>query len=77
MLPSAYIETSVISYLTGRQSRDAIAAAHQQLTRDWWSSGALVSKSMFRNWLYRSRVEVMRLLRVLVWTRSPGIRLFE
>jgi predicted nucleic acid-binding protein len=36
MLPSAYIETSVISYLTGRQSRDAIAAAHQQLTRDWW-----------------------------------------
>jgi predicted nucleic acid-binding protein len=36
MLPTAYIETSVISYLTGRQSRDAIAAAHQQLTRDWW-----------------------------------------
>jgi predicted nucleic acid-binding protein len=36
LLPSAYIETSVISYLTGRRSRDEISAAHQQLTRDWW-----------------------------------------
>jgi predicted nucleic acid-binding protein len=36
MLPTAYIETSVISYLTARRSRDPISAAHQQLTRDWW-----------------------------------------
>ena len=36
MLPKAYVETSVISYLTSRGSRDQIAAAHQQLTRDWW-----------------------------------------
>jgi predicted nucleic acid-binding protein len=36
MLPKTYVETSVISYLTARQSRDQIAAAHQQLTRDWW-----------------------------------------
>jgi predicted nucleic acid-binding protein len=32
----AYIETSVISYLTARPSRDLITAAHQQLTIDWW-----------------------------------------
>src|SRR2546423_15148798 len=31
-----YIETSVISYLTARPSRDLITAAHQQLTTDWW-----------------------------------------
>jgi hypothetical protein len=31
-----YIETSVISYLTARPSRDLITAAHQQLTIDWW-----------------------------------------
>src|SRR5918911_5711380 len=31
-----YIETSVISYLTARPSRDLITAAHQQLTVDWW-----------------------------------------
>jgi predicted nucleic acid-binding protein len=33
---SAYVETSVVSYLTARPSRDLIAAAHQQITRDWW-----------------------------------------
>ena len=36
MLPKAYIETSIVSYLTARPSRDALATAHQQLTRDWW-----------------------------------------
>src|SRR4051812_7853932 len=36
MLPTAYIETSVISYLTARRSKDPISAAHQQITRDWW-----------------------------------------
>ena len=33
-----YLETSVISYLTALPSRDLIVAAHQQITRDWWSS---------------------------------------
>jgi predicted nucleic acid-binding protein len=31
-----YIETSVISYLTAKPSRDIIIAAHQELTRYWW-----------------------------------------
>ncbi|MCP4155853.1 MAG: type II toxin-antitoxin system VapC family toxin [bacterium] len=35
---SLYIETSVVSYLTGRLSRNLIVAAHQQLTRDWWDN---------------------------------------
>jgi predicted nucleic acid-binding protein len=30
------IETSVISYLTARPSRDIVIAGHQQTTRDWW-----------------------------------------
>jgi len=34
--PKAYIETSVISYLVARASRDALASGHQQLTRQWW-----------------------------------------
>jgi hypothetical protein len=31
-----YVETSVVSYLTGSPSRDLIIAAHQQITREWW-----------------------------------------
>ena len=38
MNPTVYVETSVISYLTARRSRDIVIAAHQQLTRRWWRS---------------------------------------
>src|SRR3972149_6137720 len=31
-----YIETSVISYLTAKPSRDLIVAGHQQITTEWW-----------------------------------------
>lgn len=31
-----YIETSFISYLTARPARTIVAAAHQQITQDWW-----------------------------------------
>lgn len=36
MKPRVYLETSVISYLTGRPNRDLVTAAHQQITREWW-----------------------------------------
>jgi len=36
MKPVAYIETSVVSYLTARPSRDVVIMAHQQATREWW-----------------------------------------
>ena len=35
-METVYIETSVVSYLTARPSRDLVVAAHQQITRDWW-----------------------------------------
>ncbi len=35
--PTVYIETSVVSYLTGRPHGDLITAAHQKATQDWWS----------------------------------------
>lgn len=44
MKKSIYIETSIVSYLTARTSRDLITAARQQLTQDWWA----LKRSNFR-----------------------------
>jgi predicted nucleic acid-binding protein len=38
MKSSVYIETSVISYLTAKPSRDLIVVAHQQITNEWWEN---------------------------------------
>lgn len=38
MKETVYIETTVVSYLTGRPSRDMVVAAHQELTRQWWET---------------------------------------
>lgn len=36
MKSSIYIESSVISYLSSRPSRDVIVAARQAISHDWW-----------------------------------------
>jgi hypothetical protein len=33
---TVYLETTIVSYLTARPSRDVVLAAHQTLTRAWW-----------------------------------------
>jgi len=38
MKPRVYIETTVVSYLTARATRDIVAQARQKITRQWWDS---------------------------------------
>ena len=36
-MESVYLETTFISYLVARPSRDLVVAAHQRTTQDWWA----------------------------------------
>src|SRR5947207_437793 len=38
MTDRVYIETTFVSYLTARPSRDLIVAGHQQISCDWWDA---------------------------------------
>lgn len=38
MKSKLYLETTIVSYLTAKPSRDLIVAAHQQITQEWWET---------------------------------------
>jgi hypothetical protein len=38
MNPKVYVETSILSYLAARPSRDTVTAGRQALTRHWWDA---------------------------------------
>jgi predicted nucleic acid-binding protein len=38
MKPKLYVETSIVSYLTARASRDVVINANQQLAQEWWEN---------------------------------------
>ena len=38
MITTVYIESTIISYLSAKPSRDLIVAAHQQITNEWWDT---------------------------------------
>jgi len=44
MTQSIYIETSIVSYLTSRPSKDVIKLACQQITKLWWEHGRLATQ---------------------------------
>jgi hypothetical protein len=41
MKPRVYVETTVLSYLAARPSKDAVTAGRQVLTRKWWDAERL------------------------------------
>lgn len=56
MKSTVYIETSVVSYLVARMSRDLVVAGHQQITQEWWE--------VRNDWeLYASRLVVAEAMR--------------
>lgn len=65
MKPAVYVETSVISYLTARPSRDLVVAARQEVTRQWWDGAAgrfeLLISPMVRDELGQGDAEAARL----------------
>lgn len=81
MQPLVYIETSIISYLAARPSRELVTAAHQQLTADWWSSArpafrvgiselVIQEASLGDSQSARRRLELLTELSVLRLTQS-------
>lgn len=53
MKSTIYIETSIISYLTARPSRDLLAAAWQKATVDWWDT----QRSRFQTYISEIVIE--------------------
>lgn len=37
-METVYVETSILSYLTARASKNLIVVAHQELTKEWWKT---------------------------------------
>jgi hypothetical protein len=51
--PRLYLETSVISYLAARPSRDLLVAANQQITHEWWSKQRAGFQVFVSRWVVR------------------------
>ena len=38
MKPRTYVESTIVSYLTARPTRDLVRAAEQEITQEWWDN---------------------------------------
>jgi hypothetical protein len=52
-MDTAYLETTILSYLSAHPSRDLIVAGHQQITYEWWNT----AKDKFRLFISEAVLE--------------------
>jgi len=80
---TVYIETTVLSYLTSRPSRDLLVAAHQQVTVDWWENwlpsfepfiSPLVIDEVSRGDEAAARLRLEKIARFAVLEITDGVR---
>lgn len=69
-MAKVYLETSFVSYLVARRSRDLIVAARQQLTIDWWenqrgNNDLFISEMVLREAREGDPNEVVKRLKVM------------
>jgi len=69
-MESVYLETTFISYLVARPSRDILIATHQQATRDWRAERIMGSEVYSKACLRNGRAQSLR-LRYLLSISTP------
>lgn len=70
--PTVYLETSVISYLAARPSRDMVTATRQDITREWWDTAAHSYELYVRSLFSMRRAKAMEPARRGAWLSSAN-----
>ena len=73
MAQRVYIETTFVSYLTARPSRDVVTAGHQQTTHEWWDT----QRKRYELCISQLVLQIGRFRRQLVALRYHGFQHFR
>ena len=55
--PTVYIETTVISYITSRPSKNPIVFGRQELTREWWENKRIVFETVVSELVFQEAAD--------------------
>ena len=82
--PQIYLETTVVSYLAAKSSRDLVVLAHQEITREWWELKRSRYEIFVSDLVYleaergdsrmsRQRLEIIKSFKVLAYSAKIEI----